>query len=81
MVGLGYPESKWLLSSLDYLLAYLLVMNVQIDLEYSLCLDERCTLGLNVCNSSILGSVHIGKAWVVQRKMYSFEIGRTLVII
>jgi hypothetical protein len=60
MVGLGYPESKWLLSSLDYLLAYLLVMNVQIDLEYSLCLDERCTLGLNVCNSSILGNVHIG---------------------
>ena len=57
MVGLG---SLW-----THLLAYLLVMNVQIDLEYSLCLDERCTLGLNVCNSSLLGNVHVGMAWVV----------------
>ena len=81
MVGLGYPERLWFLVILEYPSPYLLVMNVQIDLEYSLCLDERCTLGLNVCNSSILGNVHIGKAWVVQRKMYSFEIGRTLVII
>ena len=57
MVGLG---SLW-----THLLAYLLVMNVQIDLKYSLCLDERCTLGLNVCNSSLLGNVHVGMAWVI----------------
>ena len=53
MVGLGYPESHWFFDIFVYPSAYLLLMNVQIDLKYSLCLDGGSTLGLNVFNSSI----------------------------